>query len=402
MSADMYYYEQFCAGRSCPAYELPPPPNQCGAAALSDVILVGEDETLPENPSQVFIQEILHEQGTLSTNQTVLEDGVIDTAGKAIFSASWLLGEADVILIDPNLSAITPSNVQSYQNITYQAIEMGDAVTAIFMVQNPMPGIWTLSLTGVNMPQDGAAYTLTGREESTLGLTVVCPTEILTGTGVPISARLSDGDTPVTNASVMATIKAFDNSTAAITLYDDGNHNDGDPGDGIYANNWNGAGGDGPYSITVGASGTIAATIPFQRYAHAGFTVYHNSVVINANFSEEPLDFDGDGLYERLRIHFAVIVNNYTNGILTGVLVDADGNTVAVGSGNLDTTIATTGSMQAAIDFEGRLILNSGKNGPYYLKELNVYDDFNGSRVKVDRENNAYVTTGSYNYDGFK
>jgi hypothetical protein len=87
---------------------------------------------------------------------------------------------------------------------------------------------------------------------------------------------------------------------------------------------------------------------------------------------------------------------------ISGILTDAEGNKVAVGTYRLKKTDKSKGPMRATLDFEGKFIRQSGKDGPYYLKRISVFDEFKRATVLLHNEQSVYTTTGKYNHAQFQ
>ena len=107
-------------------------------------------------------------------------------------------------------------------------------------------------------------------------------------------------------------------------------------------------------------------------------------------------DGDGDGDFDLLRIQIGVISSADGNIYANGRLVDSFGNEIQWASGYAN-VVANTPQM-ISIDFDGRLVYANMKNGPYFLKNLNVYHT--GDPSQNVYEDDAY-TTGTYAYTDF-
>ena len=77
------------------------------------------------------------------------------------------------------------------------------------------------------------------------------------GEQISIVTELKNDITPLTEASVTASIKRPDETVASLALYDDGLHGDGKAEDGIYANTYDNTETWGMYTITVSANGKV-------------------------------------------------------------------------------------------------------------------------------------------------
>ena len=136
----------------------------------------------------------------------------------------------------------------------------------------------------------------------------------LRGLPVAILVNVNDGKGGIERLEVVATVENPDGSTNRLRLYDDGGHEDGLPGDGIYGNlytrtYWYSNGGvpdfpDGPptgnngsYHVTVAVRGESNTGEKFQRYAGRSFQVFEFNTKTDGTGCQP--DTDGDGLPDR-------------------------------------------------------------------------------------------------------
>ena len=112
-------------------------------------------------------------------------------------------------------------------------------------------------------------------------------------------------------------------------------------------------------------------------------------------YSDYGKDTDSDGAFNYLTVAVEVDVVTAGKYHLTGWLHDSSGKIVqASKSASLAVGIQTI-----ELDFDGVSIYLNGVNGPDYLKYLTL---FNGVGALMDTLNNAYTTTGTYNYSDFQ
>lgn len=117
--------------------------------------------------------------------------------------------------------------------------------------------------------------------------------------------------------------------------------------------------------------------------------------VFIGNYSDSGLDEDGDGLFDYLVIDVGINVSESGNYQVRGELYDDYGN-------NLDYenthTYLESGNQSVQLNFQGYLIYMNGRNGPYRLRYLYLYDS-SGNRLDYYRD--AY-TTSFYDYSEFQ
>lgn len=107
----------------------------------------------------------------------------------------------------------------------------------VWRVPGPKEGFWSLIVD--DLPDDYyvSATALTDYE---LYLFLGTPVgDLIQGIGVPVYGVLVGPDGPLIGADVVAEIGLPDGSTQTLRLYDDGNHSDVEPDDGVYANLFN-------------------------------------------------------------------------------------------------------------------------------------------------------------------
>lgn len=131
----------------------------------------------------------------------------------------------------------------------------------------------------------------------------------LRGLPMPILASLADTQGPVGGANVEATIEHPDRSTILLPLFDDGNHGDGPPNDGVYGNLYTrttaysrsglpddpSSAARGSYNVVALADGIDNANQPFARIRKAAFQIYDAP----QDATGKPTDGDQDGMPDR-------------------------------------------------------------------------------------------------------
>lgn len=186
--------------------------------------------------------------------------------------------------IDPNFAAANPDTVQ------FSTVPAGESLLLekFYVVQHPVPGVWTLEVTGrtVSAPQVG--FLATAIPEGGVVLAVgPLKGEYDTGEQALLSVQLTEnGIFSVLDANVQAVVSRPDGSIDTVALFDDGLHGDASVDDGLYGNYYLlPAGLDGTYVLSFSASGNNAAGEPFSKGAQA-------TIRIAAPGLE---DTDGDG-----------------------------------------------------------------------------------------------------------
>ena len=183
----------------------------------------------------------------LAQSSTAVRSLPIDpTASQAIFTTTWNGSDLDVVLISPNGTVITPAAAQNDSNINYTT----ESKKAYYLISAPEPGIWTMNVTGADVPPEGENFTTYASLDSNLSLYAFTGEERYDpNQAVEIVASLKNNNSPITNANVTAQIIKPDESTENITLSDNGNGN--------YSALFNDTSMEGSYYLTINALGTI-------------------------------------------------------------------------------------------------------------------------------------------------
>jgi len=201
--------------------------------------------------------QILQEyEGMIQFLETIFYDAPIDsTVTEATFNLDWLGSDLDLTLISPDGDVITPEVAEIDPDITY----VEESTHEHYTIKNPVPGMWTLNITGVDVPPEGENFTVSVTMKSDLGLDISTDKQRYDpGEPIIITADLLYNDTPI-YGDVTAVIKKPDGEDI-ITLFDDGSHGDVSAGDGEYTNIYDNTSGEGVYEIIVNASGVINST----------------------------------------------------------------------------------------------------------------------------------------------
>ncbi|MCA9149357.1 MAG: VWA domain-containing protein [Planctomycetales bacterium] len=154
---------------------------------------------------------------------------VDDSSDELVVSIGWQTdtgGKHQTQLYDPNNNPVPLSRLKKSTRGTND----------VWRVPSPMPGIYRLGVE--NLPQE---FFVTGSVISHYELETFVGTtfeERQQGTEVPIVASFVGNGKPLLGGDIQSTITAPDGHRQTIRLYDDGNHGDSEPNDGIYANTY--------------------------------------------------------------------------------------------------------------------------------------------------------------------
>jgi hypothetical protein len=296
-------------------------------------------------------------------------------------------------LYDPQGQEIDPSASAA---ITYTASITDKTVG--YVLEDPEAGQWMAQITATNTYTDGEDYVLVTAVSSTITVTAEVDKDwYAVNEPVQISAALRHGSAPVTGAVVTATV-FFSGTTAATTnLYDDGLHGDGAADDGWYTNTFTDTSQIGYYLILVSAEGTSGGTA-FSRVTSTQAAVASTGASVNDSYAEGLFDTDGDGLYNTLVITTGVSVTDTASYRLVAMLTDTEGNYVVDAATEITLTVGVT---DIPLLFSGETIAQSGRDGPYQLRNLAFLDLSSTTPVQADHRAFAY-TTDAYAHSQFQ
>jgi hypothetical protein len=151
----------------------------------------------------------------------------------------------------------------------------------VWILENPIAGPYKIIVEGGSQ---GIEYFVEASVEGPVSMSLYFPlpdrlsakepTLRVTGCEFPILATLTD-NAPITGASIWATVKTgtsyTDYATWNLKLYDDGQHGDGLPKDGVYGNWFTRTMTPGTYTVQVQATGHSSIAGDFTREASQAF-----------------------------------------------------------------------------------------------------------------------------------
>jgi hypothetical protein len=158
------------------------------------------------------------------------------TSNKLVISIAWQYdskGAQQVKLIDPNGNPVVPSSGGLAPSAVVRRVSpLG--TNEVWEVEKPVEGYWSLQISqlfqeyfvGVSAESLFEMYLFTGTPVQSLS----------TGVQVPILVTFVGPGGPVPGADVNATVRDPSGILRSLHLFDDGNHNDGEADDGVYAN----------------------------------------------------------------------------------------------------------------------------------------------------------------------
>lgn len=193
------------------------------------------------------------------------------------------------------------------------------------------------------------------------------------GATATVAVALHDGSDIVPGAQISGELLMVDGANLTLSFVDSGSGGDEVAGDGIFVASFPAPAEIGIHGIALSGVSGVTSAQTLETILVAQETATYNRIVrTRAN------DLDRNQLYDELVITTRIRLNQTSHIRVTGELVDADGNTVALGSyssifGREEPL--SSGLWDVPLIFDGRDIRNSGRNGPYTLARLTIFDE---------------------------
>jgi formylglycine-generating enzyme required for sulfatase activity len=346
------------------------------------------------NDPAPFIAPILLGSGQLNSGQTASGDFPVDWSGQGVFYVTWQSGDVDFTLTDGNGRLITPPVAEADPNIDYEKMVSADGGLAAYIFSTTPGGAWSYSLSALS-----GAYPITYRvyanADTSLSLQAGAPPVSPINQPVILTGTLSSAGTPVTGATVSAIITDPDQSQSNLALHDDGISPDVTPNDGIYSGLYENTALAGYYAVDMTAEGVYVGQ-DFRRSTQTTFTITPAIGSLQNTYTDQPVDADGNGLYEALEVDTGI---NFTQGGVFSVsarLEDGSGQYI-----DLASTLVTApgaGAYPVTLRFSGEAIKNSRINGPYQLVQTTLLDD--NTLIILDTQAGSWATA-AYDYHLF-
>ena len=203
----------------------------------------------------------------LSASPKTYNISVDSTTTEANFLLNMFSGNGSLTLINPNGIPVNPSD----PSVIYTAVSNAE----YYQIANPMVGVWQAQISG-----DGT-FTLSTSGNSSISLEYLSDTSLAKDKAVHLLASLTG---PVASASFQF-VHLDGTLLQTVNLFDDGLHEDGVAGDGIYGI---------PYTPTTAGNfyfrveGTTSDSTEFERIATEMIRVQTLSVVAPADQAVSP------------------------------------------------------------------------------------------------------------------
>jgi hypothetical protein len=152
------------------------------------------------------------------------------------------------------------------------------------------------------------------------------------------------------------------------------------------------------YAFMYDETGSLDDSLP-NAYTTAAYSYKQFKmlpVTLTENYADYGTDTDSDGTYEYLTVEVGAIVKNAGNYAMNARIMDAKGAEIVWAS--TTAWLAADQPQVLKLNFNGTAIFNNGVNGPYYVRDVYLYNMSNTSLS--DSVYDAH-TTNPYSYCEF-
>ncbi len=332
--------------------------------------------------------------GFVQQGQEISREVFLDKTSDAVFVTNWLVGQISFTLQSPTGQQITPEQAREGGDIQFFEIPNILGTFKVFLIKNASQGRWVMKVRGESeIPPDGTPALMWAVFYSPLKLNVEIPKAIYSvGEGAVLKAQLTKAGQPVTGAIVIAEVVQPGGQLVTVNLLDDGEHQDGIAGDGVYGAVLTNLIEPGTYRFIVTAKGQTRQEggINFERSAIGAFEVASPAARLTGQYSDEGVDEDNDGLFEWLRVDVQVQVQQAGNFTLSGALADGSGRIITQASVSFEAT--SSGVVTVSLPFDGESIGNWGYSGRFQLRDITLLHQTDRGWIIADIQEHPYDT----------
>jgi hypothetical protein len=291
--------------------------------------------------------------GTIQQGQVLTRTIPVDQATPTYFSLMYPSGNLDMALISPSGQRFDASSVAGNPDVGREKAPIVGGFMEVYSFATPEVGVWTLEVSApsVTEPSGTVTFAANGWLESP-AITFAGTTQkadIHAGENLRLFGTLRNNGVPITGASVAAKVGLPDNTSADVSLHDDGLNGDAAANDGIYTGDLTSTSQPGSYRIVFTAGRAAGSDGPaFSREDFALATVSRSTSAVTGPFQDFGVDTDGDGLFNNLTINVGLNITAAGSYRVFGVLTDSQGNTLDTGASLALTPGANTVPLRTA------------------------------------------------------
>lgn len=295
-------------------------------------------------------------------------------------------------MIDPNGDLVSTDD--PYVEII-KGFDTGFGWMDNYYLLNAIPGTWSYTIKTNNLTET-IAYRLLAVLSTPIIVTPVLPDTLPNNSPLNITATVTYSETtPVIGGTVTARVLRPDSSVEVISLLDDGAHQDGAPGDGVFGGSYTQTGQGGIYGLLITAEGSYNGE-KYIRTATGVTTVNSNNASLGTQYSDQIINHNYNGTLKWLDVSVPVNVNQAGTYAVSAELVK--GSTF-ITSARAQLALQP-GSQILHLRFSGDAIIETQLDGPYTIRNLILLDETN-TTLLIQKVDTAYETA-AYQYIQFR
>ncbi|MCX6808522.1 MAG: hypothetical protein NTW50_02550, partial [Candidatus Berkelbacteria bacterium] len=282
-------------------------------------------------------------------------------------SLGLLTGNKDIQLqlIEPDGQIVTKDTA----GIQYQEFTLEGSTLKAYQIDSLSSGKWVVIVDGTTISKE-SSFLAFATPTTPVALQPILPEWRPNRNSVEITAKIASENVQVP-----------------------GMHQDGKVNDGLYGNLFSQTDLGGVYRVFFSASGMFKSQA-FVRNAVSFFIIAPETANLNDQFSDSMVDQNNDGAYEFLEIRDPLTVKQSGNYVISADLYAGDTYIASAVSHQS----FQSGSQIAIWNFEGKLIYELQKDGPYTVRNIFLLDET--ELPLLIQEKPAYTTT-EYSYKDF-
>ncbi|MFH2028021.1 MAG: FG-GAP-like repeat-containing protein, partial [Nanoarchaeota archaeon] len=249
---------------------------------------------LPKNifPDINNFQELPVIKGSISGVEEKNHEINIDSVDMVVFDLVWIDGLINFSLTSPSGVLIDKDYAENNDSIEYYT----DSYETVVIINDSEPGLWKLHVSGLDI-NGSTEYDIFTFVESNLTVTnIIDKYQYDKNELLYLKVNLTKGINIVTGATISAKINKPDGTETFVYLYDDGWHNDGSFGDGIYGNVYSGMNKYGQYNIEVTALGNYEGDDFSREFEYAIWVEGYPDLTINNITLSQSSFIEGDNI----------------------------------------------------------------------------------------------------------
>ncbi len=281
---------------------------------------------------------------------------IIDPGEHVDISLVWQQGNVRFSLVQPDGQALTPEP-PSPLGVVYTSNTGSPASPpmATYSICDPLPGAWILNIEGIDPASDRAYYSAFAQVLSDLALTVESASRFAVGETAYFTASLTMSPTTAISATVHADLVLPSIWVKTVSF---------EPiGPGTYRGQFTVPEVGGRVFMRVIARGDDPVR-PFSRQRNVIWSITPEDAAFTGTPVDRGRDLNGDGLYSALEVDVPLDFKEPGTYRLSANLT---AGTEQIASTAIGVAVDKAGVERVQLAFDGDIIADSGKDGPYQI-----------------------------------